>query len=271
MNITKITFWSKPTSITWCQLEAQSVPPVSLSALLTGPITANPSGLTCNPVVTTTLKIWFQFRKQFKFTAPTVITPLLKNPVFKPTFTDPTLSLWPNRGLTCFKDFYKEGVFCSFSDLVTKFSLPPSHLFRYFQVRNCAKSLFSNFPHLLPEQLWGELLQLNPLQRSLISKIYSSIQSYDGHLTTNAREAWERELGFVVDEDWWEFALKVIHKTSICARLTLIQIKVIFRCHYSKTRLAQIFSNTVDVCDRCGGSPSNLTRMLFSCPALMNF
>lgn len=69
-NITKIIFLSKSTSIPWCQLEARSYPPVSLSALLTGPITANSSGLTCNPVVTATLKIWFQFRKQFKFTTP---------------------------------------------------------------------------------------------------------------------------------------------------------------------------------------------------------
>ncbi len=82
----------------------------------------------------------------------------------------------------------------------------------------------------------------------------------------NTRETWECELGLNFDEHWWESALKVIHKTSICARLTLIMFKVVFRCHYSKTRLAQIFPNVVDVCDRCGGSPCNLTHMFFSCP-----
>lgn len=158
----------------WCQLEAQSCHPVSLSALLTGPVIINPSGLTCNPVVTARLKIWFQFRKQFKFAVATFLTPLLKNPVFKPTFTDSTFSLWQDKGLKCFKDFYKEGVFCSFVDLVTEFSLPPSHIFRYFQVRNCAKSLFSKFPHLPPKQPWGDFLQFSTLQRSLISRIYSS-------------------------------------------------------------------------------------------------
>lgn len=224
---------------------------------------ANPSGLTCNPVVTATLKIWFQFRKQFKFIPPTVFTPLLKNPVFKPTFTDSNFSLWHDKGLKCFEDFYKEGIFCSFADLVTEFNLPPSHLFRYYQVRNCAKSLFPNFPHLPPKQPWGELLQFNPSQRSLISKVYSSIQAYDDHLTRNTRETWQRELGLNFHEHWWESALKVIHKTSICARLTLIQFKAVFRCHYSKTRLAQIFPNVVDVCDRCGGSPCNLTHMFF--------
>ncbi len=191
--------------------------------------------------------------------------------MFKPTFTDSTFSLWHDKGLKCFENFYKGGIFCSLTDLVTEFTLPHSHLCRYFQIRNCAKSLFPNFPHLPPKQPWGELLQFNPSQRSLMSKVYISIQSYDDLLTTNTKETWERELGLIFDEGWWESALKVIHKTSICARLTLIQFKVVFRCHYSKTRVAQIFPNVVDVCDRCGGSPCNLMHMLFPCPALTNF
>lgn len=148
----------------------QSSSPVSLLALLVGPLTTNPAGLTCNPVVISTLKIWFQFRKRFKFTSPAVLTPLLKNPVFKPAITNSTFSLWQNKGLICFKDFYRERVFCSFADL-----------FRYFQVRNCAKSLFFNFPQLPPEQPWGEPLLLNPLNKSVISKIYNFIQSNDGY------------------------------------------------------------------------------------------
>ena len=177
VNITRIILWSKSTNVPWYQLEARSCSPVSLYTLLTGPVATNPSGLTCNPVVNDTLKIWFQFRKQFEFTAPTALTPLLKNPVFKPTFTDPTFSLWHDRGLKCFGDLYRGGILCSFADLATEFNLPPFHLFRYFQVRNCAKSLFTNFPHLLLKQPWGELLLFNPLQRFLISKVYSSIQS----------------------------------------------------------------------------------------------
>ena len=49
--------------------------------------------------------------------------------------------------------------------------------------------------------------------------------------------------------------------------LTLIQFKV-FRCHYLRTKLAQIFPNMVDV---GGGSSCNLTHMFFSCQALTNF
>lgn len=157
--------------------------------------------------------------------------------MFKPTFTDPTFILWHDRGLKCFRDLYRDGVFCSFADLAREFNLTLSHLFRYFQFRNCAKSLFPAFPHPPPEQVWDEFLGLNPLQKSLVSTIYCTMQSYDGLLTTRTKEAWERELGFVLDEHWWDAALNTIHRSSICARLTLIQFKVLLRCHFSKTNI----------------------------------
>lgn len=64
--------------------------------------------------------------------------------------------------------------------------------------------------------------------------------------------------------------LEVILKISVCACLTLIQFKVVIRRPTSKTRLAQIFLNVVDVCDRRGGSHYNLPHMFFSCPAVTN-
>uniref|UniRef100_A0A672IKH9 Reverse transcriptase domain-containing protein n=1 Tax=Salarias fasciatus TaxID=181472 RepID=A0A672IKH9_SALFA len=271
VNITRIAYWTKLLNVPWCQLEAQSCTSSSLSALLTGSITTNPSGLTSSPVVISTLKIWFQFRKQHGFTGFSPLTPLLGNHAFKPTFIDPVFSIWHEKGLRCFKDFYKDGVFYSFTDLAQEFTLPSSHLFRYFQMRHCAKLLFPSFPHLPPAQPWAELLQLNPSQKSLITKIYVNIQAFNSNMTTKIKEAWENELGLTLDNHWWDSVLQHIHKSTICARLTLIQFKVLFRCHYSKTRLAKIFPSTLDICDRCGLSPCNLTHMFFSCSALANF
>jgi len=60
--------------------------------------------------------------------------------------SDPTFSIWYDKGLKTFKDFYKDGIFHSFADLSSAFQLPPSHLFRYYQIRYCIKSLFPTFP-----------------------------------------------------------------------------------------------------------------------------
>ena len=84
------------------------------------------------------------------------------------------------------------------------------------------------------------------------------------------REAWEAELGQTFDDSWWDAALSTFHTSSTCARLTLIQFKVLFRIHYSKAKLSRIYPNVTDSCDRCHSSPCNLTHMFYSCPLLVN-
>ena len=53
--------------------------------------------------------------------------------------------------------------------------------------------------------------------------------------------------------------------------MTLIQFKVIFRVHFSKARLSQIYPSVIDSCDRCHSSSCNLTHMFYSCPLLSHF
>ena len=62
-----------------------------------------------------------------------------------------------------------------------------------------------------------------------------------------------------------------IHTSSSCARLTLIQFKVLYRVHFSKARLSQIYSTVIDICDKCQASPCNLSHMFFSCPLVFSF
>ena len=45
---------------------------------------------------------------------------------------------------------------------------------------------------------------------------------------------------------------------------------MLFRIHYSKTRLSQIYPTVADSCDKCHHSPCNLTHMFYSCPSLVN-
>ena len=148
-HIHKISFWFKSVNLPWCHLEAQSCVSSSLPALLTSSIPSNLSGFTNNQVVHSTLKIWYQFRKHFKFQSTSTLAPLLNNHLFRPPLTDSTFLTWHNKGLKRFEDLYKDGIFRSFTDLSGELHLPPSHLFRYFQIRHCAQSFVSSFS-LLP-------------------------------------------------------------------------------------------------------------------------
>ena len=88
-HIYKISFWFKSMDLPWCNLEAQScVSSSSLTALLTSSIPFNLSGFINNQVARSTLKIWYQFRRHFKFKSASILAPLLRNHLFRPALTD---------------------------------------------------------------------------------------------------------------------------------------------------------------------------------------
>lgn len=102
----------------------------------------------------------------------------------------------------------------------------------------------------------------DPLQRSVISRVYTEILSFDSSPLTKVKVAWEQELFLTLEEDWWVAALEKIYTSSPCACLTLIQYK---------TRLSQIYPHVTDNCDKCHASPCNLTHMFYSCSQLSGF
>ena len=85
------------------------------------------------------------------------------------------------------------------------------------------------------------------------------------------RADWEDELGEVLEEDIWESALLRVNNSSTCAKLNILQFKILHHIHYSKARLAKIYPNIDASCDRCQNTPADLTHMFWSCPALATY
>ncbi len=69
---------------------------------------------------------------------------------------------------------------------------------------------------------------------------------------------------------FWKFIDRISSTTS-CARLGLIQFKVLHRLHYSKAKLAIIYPTVDNRCDRCSHAPANLSHLFFLCPNLQPF
>lgn len=107
--------------------------------------------------------------------------PILKKHLFLPGLNDAAFRLWSERGIVSFQDLYKDGVLCSFTQLSADFNLPPSHLFRLFQIRHCASSLFSDLTPPSIDQPYDNFLDLDPSQQALISKIYSRLMDINPH------------------------------------------------------------------------------------------
>lgn len=84
---------------------------------------------------------------------------------------------------------------------------------------------------------------------------------------TKTKILWEKELGIELNDDLWNSAIGNIRSIISCGQFGLIQLKILQRVNFLKARLSKIFSDVVDKCDRCNGSPCHLIQL---CPNLQD-
>lgn len=128
------------------------------------------------------------------------------------------------------------------------FSIPPSEA-------------FPHFPYRPPEAEKDQLIFLYPDQKGLISTICTKIGFLNPVLTISLKDLWEQDLGTVITDNQWRSILKLVHSSSICARHGLLQCKVLHRAHLTNAKLANIYSNHSDACNRCRQSPADHLHM----------
>ena len=246
-------------------MEDASCHPSSLAALVCAPLSSRYPSYVKNPIVLSSLKIWKQFGQHFKLSSPISLSPICNNHLFSPSNTDTAFTLWKESGLVRFSDLYSEGLFATFYDLRVKYNLPQSHMFRYFQGRNYAHTHLTSYPQSPMGSLITEVLSLS-IARCKISVLFDLISSSNVSSLVRVRDSWERELGFNLTDEWWKEALIRVNSTSSCARLSLIQFKVLHKIHFTKNRLSRLFPGTNDICDRCGLSPADHVHTFFFLP-----
>lgn len=270
-NIQKVMYWLHLPNADWCHLEATSCTSTSLRALVTSSLPLSFSQYTNNPIVIDTLKIWVQLRQTFGFKNLLHLSPIHNNHLFPPATSDSGFTLWQRQGINNFTDMYINSVFASFDDLSQKFGLPRSSLFRYFQVRHFLQCQDPNFPFITLTSGLDDLVKPPFDSKRLISRICDHITSFKNTTLAKIRADWVDELGENLEEDVWESALLRVNDSTSCAKLSIIQFKILHRIHYSKVRLARMFPNIDASCDRCRNTPADLTHMFWSCPTLATY
>lgn len=270
-NLQKILYWFQSPNIDWCRAEAQFCKKSSLSALLTSRLPFSPSRFCSSPVVTSTLRIWMQFRQTFHLTELSMLSPICDNPLFPASKLDATFKQWEGLGLKTCKDFFINGVFLSFTELMNKLQIPRTSFFRYLQVRHFIQSHSPSFPQLPTPSHVEDILLIPLIFGGQISKIYNLIMAVNKVSMDGIKTKWEEELDTEIPDAAWDRALCWVNGTTSCARLNIIQFKVLHRLHYSKAKIAKIYPNTTDVCDRCNQGRADLSHMFWSCPRLQSF
>ena len=152
--------------------------------------------------------------------------------------------------------------------MAKKHSISKSIFFRYLQIRHFIQTYNPSFPQLPASSNLDVILKIPLTLKGQISNLYNSIMSFSSVSTENIKTKWEEELGTVISDETWVRALSCVNGTSSCVRLNLIQFKVLHRTHYSKARLAKIYPELDDTCDRCKATNADLAHMFWSCSKL---
>uniref|UniRef100_A0A3B5RAA6 Reverse transcriptase domain-containing protein n=1 Tax=Xiphophorus maculatus TaxID=8083 RepID=A0A3B5RAA6_XIPMA len=273
-NIRLFRYWlqsDSPSSPAWLVMEANSVKPVSLAALLHSPLQSSTKPYTSNKLVDASLRLWMQFRRHFGLQSLSVYSPIASNHTFQPSLTDGIFLSWRRTGILTFHDMYIDNTFASFQQISGKFGIPRHHFFRYLQVRSFVRSTYSDFPNLPKDSPLDIFLKPTVKSKGAISFFYNQITLLRPQTLNSYRSLWEEDLGQTISEDLWTLILSLVHKSSICARHNLIQCKLVYRTYYTKARLAKFYTNVSPACDRCQHSPANLIHTIWLCPQLFNY
>lgn len=184
---------------------------------------------------------------------------------------DPVFQTWSERGLGCVHDFFSNGTFITFQQMVQHYSIPQSHFFRYLQVRDYVKKNFSSFP-TLPDRVWiDECLDHDPSGKGLVSRLYYTIQAIDTPSLNHIKEQWQEELGREILDVNWQYAIQRIHSSSKCIRHGVLQFKICHRLHLSRAKLAKIYAGSDPTCLRCHQDSGTLYHMFWACSKLRLF
>ena len=150
----------------------------------------------------------------------------------------------------------------SFDQVRQEFSLPAHHFFRYLQVRHFIQNRFTQFPSPPPKSPLDSILETPPEVKGTVSRLYTIIFELEGSSMSIIKENWEKDMDADITEDQWSNIVQKIHSTSICARHSLIQFKIVHRLHMSKVKLSKIFPGVNPIGDRCKQAPATLYHTL---------
>ena len=251
----------------WLKMEKEDCLPFNIESIIFAPKEVQKKTYRDNPIIHNNRRIWKQIVKTLYLDNLSFRLPIRNNPLFKPSILDAGFRLWEDSGIKRIGHLYRNGKFLLFEELQDIFGLPSQHHFRYLQIRDFIKCNTQDYKNK-ESGLLDELFNLHPNTDKLIAYIYNIILDKENPTTETYRQAWENEIGLPIIKETWEESLQRIHWCSLNARHTLIQFKVIYRLHYSKTKLKSIFPSLSSICDKCKNFEANLIHSFVTCPRL---
>ena len=152
-----------------------------------------------------------QIRRHFGWLTLPLATPICNNHLFIPAKIDPRFSVLENNGLHSLGDLFIDGIFVSFNQLISTFNLHKSDFFRYFQLRDFAKTHATSFPQVPTPSGMDLVLKARTLSKGHISYFYNLLSPANESILHKIKISWESELQLNLSVVFWEGAMGVRH------------------------------------------------------------
>lgn len=202
----------------WVSMEEYSVPGISLSQLPFLNLQSQKKIKISNLWVKHTLKIWNKVQKLLKGkTALSRAMTIDRNIEFLPSLSDSSgFQGWAERGLLTVNRLFDGNVFKTFAQLREKFKLPPSDLYKYFQIRRYVTKhndwdLIRSEPTNI-EKHFINLIENGGVMKKQMSLLYKKMLTDMSDNTQHIKQQWEMEMNVTLDDDVWVNICSGCHK-----------------------------------------------------------
>ncbi|OCT84289.1 hypothetical protein XELAEV_18022447mg [Xenopus laevis] len=177
---------------------------------------------------------------------------------------------WIDRGICIIADVWQQNKPITFQELKQRWDIPSSHWLFYMSLRPKLVE-WHKTRHLEPrDHLVIALLNLNKSQ-GMISKICKLLCMHRcKEKPLKCREQWETDLGELTDTEW-SIALKAPSLISFIPRHKIMQLYMLHRAYYTRSRLSKMYPILTPQCLRCKQAVGDLMHTLWSCPGLQEY
>ncbi|KAJ1136201.1 hypothetical protein NDU88_002619 [Pleurodeles waltl] len=162
------------------------------------------------------------------------------------------------------------GGFILFETLLQKYALAETPRLRYLQLthtlrRDCVLDM--DLPDHSPLESW---VLGDTLTHKMVSQLYSTIINYTLDKLGKLQEAWEADVGTLVNIDW-EAAFMQPRDFALRVRIRLIQFKVLPRSYCNRSRPQKMGWAASPLCHRCNIDEGTFLSTIWGCSGITQY
>lgn len=177
---------------------------------------------------------------------------------------------WKLIGIDYLEDVWRGSSPRSFAYLQREYDMRDTQLFQHTRLTHALRAHIPSDVSIPSYSPLEDRLLLDPILAKPISTIYRKLINNMPDPLTRLKETWEADIGDLEECDWQE-AVQSPRLVAIRPRFRLIQLKILHRVYYPRSRLYSWGRADSPLCLRGCKEEATFYHMLWDCPELVVF